>query len=336
MFIAYYSLLSLILILCSTLSCYILLKNNSSKLKIVLSLILVTIPFIIVKMNNLSEDSNYLFIAISYISLKQIHYIWESYKAKLKVHNFWDFLAFLVFFPSIFVGPINIFNDFIRDLNRRRFDSQLISYGFERILFGYAKVVILSAYITTTKFSEYLNLLDESAYKYYLECWQYGLNLYFQFSGYTDIVLGFSVIMGFRLIENFNKPFLAININDFWQRWHISLSNWCREYVFMPVMSITRIPSLSILASMIALGLWHEFTTKYLIWALYHGLGIVVWHLFQKIKPQLYLKSKLFPKLINLLAILITLNFVVLSFAITKEDSLNSSFNMILKIIGVY
>src|SRR5690606_22484260 len=98
--------------------------------------------------------------------------------------------------------------------------------------------------------------------------------LYFKFSGYSDIAIGVSRLLGFRVMENFHYPFIAQNIGDFWKRWHISLSSWCRDYAYMPVWSRLRNGALAALASMLILGLWHELSWRYLAWGLYHGAGI--------------------------------------------------------------
>ena len=119
-------------------------------------------------------------------------------------------------------------------------------------------------------------------------------NLYLQFSGYSDIAIGVAALAGFEIMENFKFPFLAKNINDFWSRWHISLTSWCREYVFQPSVSFTRKPLLSVALTMVILGLWHEISLRYILWGLYHAIGIALWHQYQKIKPELKQTSRLF------------------------------------------
>jgi alginate O-acetyltransferase complex protein AlgI len=145
------------------------------------------------------------------------------------------------------------------------------------------------------------------------------LNLYFQFSGYSDVAIGFSLIMGFRIIENFDNPFLSQNIREFWQRWHISLTSWCREYVYMPLAALTRKPFFALLAAMVLIGLWHGFSIRYVLWGVYHGLGIAVWHSFQSLKKNLPVWGNTrwrYP--VYAVSVFLTFNFVIASFTVTN------------------
>src|SRR5262245_56288725 len=139
------------------------------------------------------------------------------------------------------VGPINRFQEFQRSFRRRRWDSAEFSAGCERLLYGYVKIVCLSTYLVSNKLAPLASrtALGPAA-KAYLGCLIYGLNLYLLFSGYSDVAIGFARMLGLRVGENFHYPFLARNINEFWQRWHISLSTWCRDYVYLPCLALGR------------------------------------------------------------------------------------------------
>ena len=277
-------------------------------------------------------------LGLSYYAFRQIHYLLEQYKNGLRPHTLGEYLCYLFFLPTMLAGPINRFGEFKRDLSRRRWDLKLASEGLERILYGYVKIVFLGNYLVSLRFEQFIEVIHAQnlALAAYLDCVRYGLNLYFQFGGYSDIAIGLSLIMGFRIVENFNYPFVAPNINNFWQRWHISLSDWCKDYVFMPVASYSRKPVLAILASMMVLGLWHELSWKYVVWALYHGLGIAVWHMFQKVKTRLpNIGNKLVHMGLYALSVLFTLNFVMLSFALTKEPDLAAGIQVWKTILGI-
>jgi alginate O-acetyltransferase complex protein AlgI len=218
-------------------------------------------------------------------------------------------------------------------MNRRRLDGQLISQGLERILYGYFKIVFLANFLVSNWFYNQIVPLHSTSPSlfHYLDGLKYGVNLYFQFSGYSDVAIGFSLIMGFRVIENFNYPFLATNINDFWLRWHISLSGWCRDYIYVPVASLTRKPVFAIISSMVILGLWHEVSWQYLIWALYHGAGIAIWHGFQRLKPGFpsVTGSKAGLTATRIFSNFLTMNFVIIGFLIVKEPTLSESMSVI-------
>ena len=235
----------------------------------------------------LSGDMNFIPLGISYYMLREIHYVLESYKNKLPSRKFYDLICYLFFLPTLIVGPINRYDQFVRDLRRRRWNPSFFAQGLERILFGYCKIVVLANYLVSTKLAQYAALLDNGKFvRTYIDAVLSWMNLYFQFSGYSDIAIGFAALVGFEIMENFRFPFLACNINDFWKRWHISLTSWCRDYVYDPMVSITRKPFLSVCSAMIILGLWHELSIRYILWGVYHGVGITTWHFFRKFKPQ--------------------------------------------------
>jgi alginate O-acetyltransferase complex protein AlgI len=169
----------------------------------------------------------------------------------------------------------------------------------------------------------------------YLGCVQYGLNLYLQFSGYSDIAIGIAMLVGYRVPENFNWPFIATNIQTFWSRWHITLSHWCRDYVFQPVAAVSRSPHIGVIAAMLVLGMWHELSWRYLLWGAYHGLGLVVWRQFQTLKSS---ASFDFPPKLRPVGIVagwfLTMNFVILSFALTRVHSLTDTWSIWMTILG--
>jgi alginate O-acetyltransferase complex protein AlgI len=157
-----------------------------------------------------------------------------------------------------------------------------------------------------------------------------GFNLYFQFSGFSDIAIGFARLLGFRVMENFNWPFLQKNISDFWRCWHISLTSWCREYIYTSVIATTRSPALGVLATLIAIGLWHEVSLRYLAWGFYHGLGIIVWQQWQHLwssYPEVRLPVFRWTR--DLLSTLLTLHFVWLGFLLVRQPDFAAMFEML-------
>jgi alginate O-acetyltransferase complex protein AlgI len=157
----------------------------------------------------------------------------------------------------------------------------------------------------------------------YLDLLRHGFNLYIQFSGYSDVAIGFSMLLGYRIIENFDWPFLKRNISEFWRSWHISLTSWVREHVFLLGVLLTRSRLAAIIVSMVVLGLWHELSYRYIVWGLYHGIGIACWQQFQKIKPPWPLwQNKFVSHVTHVASVLVTFHFVMFGFAIVKEPDL--------------
>ncbi|MEZ5042262.1 MAG: MBOAT family O-acyltransferase [Saprospiraceae bacterium] len=266
-------------------------------------------------------------LGLSYYSFRQIHYAIECYKEKTPRHTFGEYICYLFFLPTILVGPINRFPAFLKDIRRRRWDSNLFSAGLERIIYGYAKIILLGNLLISKKMAEYIAPLEAQHLwlATYLNAIKSTLNTYFQFAGFSDIAIGLALLVGFKVMENFNYPLIAPNINEFWNRWHISLSSWCKDYVYIPVASITRQPIWGIIFTMLVIGLWHELSLKYIVWGTFHGIGIAVWHIYKRSKIATQLEKRL--PFYDIFARLLTFHFVVLSFIIIKEESWSAVFD---------
>jgi alginate O-acetyltransferase complex protein AlgI len=153
------------------------------------------------------------------------------------------------------------------------------------------------------------------------------------------VAIGFARLLGFRMMENFDSPLIKPNVQRFWGAWHMSLTSWCRDYIYTPVFSLTRARSLGILASMAVLGLWHEFTLRYLAWGLYNGAGIVAWHQWRKLAGERLERSLLHrPALArawHLLAVLITVHFIFLGFVLVQHPTLTEVARTWARLLGV-
>ena len=147
-----------------------------------------------------------------------------------------------------------------------------------------------------------------------------------QFSGFSDVAIGLSLLLGFRVVENFNYPFLATSIGEFWKCWHMSLSLWCRDYVYFPALALTRNVSIAILFSMVILGGWHEISLRYIGWGLLHACVLNFMHVWKKTAIADLLHSRL-PGY-KLFAWLLTIHFVVFSFVLVSEDNIADSMKL--------
>ncbi|MGH6961897.1 MAG: MBOAT family O-acyltransferase, partial [Dongiaceae bacterium] len=160
----------------------------------------------------------------------------------------------------------------------------------------------------------------------YLTMLQQGLNGYLQFAGYSDVAIGCALLLGYRVMENFRWPLLQRNISEFWKAWHISLSSWCRDYVYMLVVSFTRRPALAVLATMLVIGLWHEASSRYIVWGAYNGLGIVAWQQVQTVKrwlPQGSFREAGWYRIgAHALAALVTFHFVMFGFVLVLQPTI--------------
>ena len=255
--------------------------------------------------------------ARAYATLRLIHYVVEAARGTLPRHRWPDAVHYQLFAPVLAVGPINRFAPFQRQLRERKWDAQLVSAGLSRILVGAVKIVVLGNYLVSNVLDVRISHLGPLG-EWYGQQLQFWVSLYVQFSGYTDVAIGVAAVLGFRMPENFNYPYLARNIGDFWRRWHITLADWCRDYVYMPVFARRRSAGVATLASMVTLGLWHQASVHYLLWGGYHAAGLTLWRSFQGWTRAWYDRGSIgLQRGWDWLAWLLTIHFVVMSYTVT-------------------
>ncbi|MBA4166566.1 MAG: hypothetical protein H0X41_03310 [Chitinophagaceae bacterium] len=253
-----------------------------------LPVIIPLIPLVIYKVG--FTYSNWLIpLGLSYYAFRQIHVAFEYYKGTMRRPSLVEYLEYLLFLPVVLVGPIHRMPEFQRSLRRHKWNPLLISEGLERILYGMVKISFLGNFV----FSVLLKQLTENTTllfpKLYVEVVAFTGNAYFQFAGFSDLAIGAGLLWGIRIMENFNAPFLATNMQMFWQRWHISLSGWCRDYIFQPVAGFTRNRWLALIVSMLVLALWHEISIRYVVWGALQAILILLTVRLRKLLPRLSL-----------------------------------------------
>lgn len=215
-------------------------------------------------------------LGISFHTLKQIHYAVESGRGKFEEHTFRDYLAYLFFLPMFPAGPIERFDRFFTQT--RSFTWALASRGLERILMGSAKKFLLADFLLRALLPDPL-LFEGGAPGLHFSAvlfasWIQFLIFYFTWSGYSDIAIGGGNLFGLRLMENFNQPLRARNLSGFWDSWHISLTSWARDYVYLPLSN--RIQKQGALIVMMAvIGLWHGPRLGWFFWGLHHAAGLI-------------------------------------------------------------
>ena len=230
-------------------------------------------------------------IGISFFTFQSLSYTFDVYKRKMEpVKNIIDFGFYISFFPHLVAGPIVRASVFIPQLYQKfRLSRHEFSHALFMISKGLIKKIVISNFIA-------LNLVDRvfdapsiySGFENLLAVYGYGLQIYCDFSGYTDIAIGVALILGFRLPVNFNSPYKAKNITDFWKRWHISLSQWLRDYLYISLGGNRKgkiRTYVNLMITMLLGGLWHGASLKYIIWGGLHGIGLVInklWNLIFK------------------------------------------------------
>jgi alginate O-acetyltransferase complex protein AlgI len=231
-------------------------------------------------------------LGLSYASFELLHVIIERRRGRIPHVRVDDLLAFVFFLPCRIAGPIRRLPDFLDALQRADNSVENVYHGVVRILTGLAKKLILADTLALTGGEV---AYAQTAGHVWMIVLAYSARIYLDFSAYSDLAIGFARILGITVPENFNYPYLATSIRDFWNRWHMTLSHWVRDYLFMPAgrwLFGTRlrpypaaIATLSYLLTFAVVGLWHGMTSAFLVWGVYHGALLSLHHLLQARLP---------------------------------------------------
>ncbi|MDB4222350.1 hypothetical protein N9850_01150 [Granulosicoccus sp.] len=222
-----------------------------------------------------------LWIGASYFTLRQVHVIMDWWLLSTPAPTVKTLMRYNLLAPLVLAGPIHRLPNFEREIARRYWNEVQFYSGLERALFG----AVLAFVIGEFAYTQVIHKLGQWQIETYflgqlLKSTIDWVFLYIIFSGLTDLALGLAAMMGLKLEENFRKPYLACDLIDFWNCWHISLSHWCRDYVYKPITAWSRSPVIGVLLAMLVLGLWHESSLYYVIWACWQALGIIFTHRF--------------------------------------------------------
>jgi alginate O-acetyltransferase complex protein AlgI len=220
-------------------------------------------------------------LGVSFIVFEKITYLVDLYrKVAPPAQSLLDYLNYVFLFPKLLAGPIVKYHDIADQLSRPTHRYEDVREGLIRFVRGLAKKVIIAdslAPVVDQVFALQPTALSPSAAWLGLSC--FTLQIFFDFSGYSDMAIGMARILGFRLLENFRDPYLATSFTDFWRRWHISLSSWIKEYLYIPLggnrLSTTR-TYLNLCLCFLLCGLWHGASWNFVIWGGIHGIALVV------------------------------------------------------------
>ena len=220
-------------------------------------------------------------LAISFFCFEFIHYLVDVWKGNLAILSPLKFAIFAAFFPTQIAGPIKRYEQFVPQLdNPSRFDWDRVAQGLRLIVEGLFKKVVLAdnlAHWVNTGFQavspDKPSLATQEAWLIVLG---FAMQIYFDFSGYTDMGRGSALMLGFEVPENFRRPYLSISISEFWRRWHISLSSWLRDYVYIPLGGNRRARDRNLFVTLVLGGLWHGTNWTFVIWGAAHGLLLVI------------------------------------------------------------
>ena len=302
-------------------------RMDSKRLKPLVMLSI--LPLVVNKVFAITQLHLLAFIGISYMSFKTIQIMLEIsdglIKEKISVK---DYLQFLLFFPTVSSGPIDRSRRFLKEINEvmpRKDYLELAGDGIYRIALGLLYKVVLSTYV----YQILLALSNTDTVVYSIKyMYLYTLYLFFDFAGYSLMAVGSSNVLGIQTPMNFNKPFLSIDIKDFWTRWHITLSTWLRDFVFSRVlMQVIRKKwfknrlhnaAYAYMVNMLVMGFWHGISVSYIAYGFYHGILMSGFEIYQK-KSTFYKKHKN-KTWYKLMSWFVTMNLVMVGFFIFSGE----------------
>ena len=280
---------------------------------------------------NISQLNIPLPIGISFYTFQILSYVIDVYLKKVKVQkNILNLGCYISFFPQLIAGPIVRYETIEEQLTNRTETISGFAYGIRRFIRGLGKKILIAdnvAFIANSIFA-----LSPTTYGF-VGAWvgmiAYSLQIYFDFSGYSDMAIGLGEMFGFKFLENFNFPYIASSVTDFWRRWHISLSSWFREYVYIPLGG-NRVKKsrfiLNILIVWALTGLWHGASINFIIWGLYYGILLLL---------EKLVFNKILEKSPKIMQHIYTLLIVIIGWTIFRVTSLTELKDIIGSMIGL-
>lgn len=265
---------------------------------------------------------------ISFFTFRSISYIVDIYRRDIEAErNFLNYTFYLTFFPPLLAGPVVRAKDMLPQIKANSQASpEMVGEGLFLIMTGLIKKVIVADYIS----GNFVNRIFDnpalySGFENVMGCIGFTIQLYCDFSGYSDMAIGIALLMGYRFKENFRAPFKAQNPTEFWHRWHISLSTWLRDYLYIPMGGSRKgkyRTYLNNFLTMVIGGLWHGASWMYVLWGAYHGALLVCHKAIRKVyRAPEWIRDTFVLKIVNTV---VTFTLVVIGFAIFRADSLST------------
>lgn len=274
-------------------------------------------------------------LGFSYIAFRLLHSLRDRQNGRLPDVSLAEYVVYVIFFPTLAAGPIDRIERFITDLRRppTQTGAELGSAGQRLVLGLFKKFAVADSLALLALNGENATQVHTAGWAWVM-LYAYAFQIYFDFSGYTDIAIGMGKLMGFTLPENFSAPYLKPNLTQFWNSWHITLTQWFRSYFFNPITrwlrssSVAWPPALLIfvtqLATMLLIGLWHGVTGPFVLWGLWHGLGLFVDNRWSTLtRPRFAALSPRWQTVLNVCGALITFHFVALGWVFFALPSLD-------------
>ena len=290
--------------------------------------------FLILNINNVLKTKISLLrlalpIGISFYTFQVISYVADVYKGKVAVQkNILNLATYVALFPQLIAGPIVRYETIEKELNCRTHSFENFSYGATRFVIGLAKKVLIANALGELC-EVFMGTIDKTVVFYWIYAISYSLQIYFDFSAYSDMAIGLGRIFGFNFLENFNYPYISKSVTEFWRRWHISLGSWFRDYVYIPLGGnrVSKIKHLrNIFVVWLLTGIWHGANWNFIIWGLLFGVILV----FEKI-----CFNKILEKLPSFIRRIYVLLIVLINFIIFNASNMQNAIDNIIGLFGI-
>ncbi len=293
----------------------------------------------------LAQDLRWL--GFSYIAFRLLHTIRDRQSGRLPVVSLSEYVVYVIFFPALTAGPIDRIERFVGDLRRPlALTADDLGEAGKRLVLGLFKKFAVADVLAMVALNATNALQVRPAGWAWVLLYAYAFQLYFDFSGYTDIAIGLGRLLGIRLPENFNAPYLKPNLTQFWNNWHMTLTQWFRAYFFNPVTRALRsgkkplpIPAIIFitqLGTMVLIGLWHGVTLNFVVWGLWHGLGLFAHNRWSELtKARFAALSKRWQAALNVGGVLLTFNFIALGWVFFALPGLSISVQFLRILFGL-
>ena len=274
-------------------------------------------------------------IGISFYTFSAISYLVDVKRKKIISRGFKEVALYLSFFPKLTSGPIQRSGDFFEQAEApRKIGFDTFSVGIQIFVFGLFKKIVIADRLSVFVDQVFDTPLAFGSFTVFLSVIAYAIQIYFDFSGYSDMAIGIAKLFGFNLPRNFNLPYLAHNVTELWKRWHITLSSWLQDYLYIPLGGSRKgkiLTYVNLILTMVIGGLWHGANWTFIIWGALHGFALAIHKIWMKISKSPEKKHSVFS---NIISIFVTFLFTSFCWIFFRANSVSDSFIIIKRIFS--
>jgi alginate O-acetyltransferase complex protein AlgI len=288
-------------------------------------------------------------LGFSYVAFRIIHTLRDRQMGRLPAVDLSEYVTYVIFFPAFTAGPIDRIERFIKDLRKpSALGNDELQIAGQRFVLGLFKKFVVADALALIALNDTNALQVRTTGWMWILLYAYAFQIYFDFSGYTDIAIGTARLLGIQLPENFSAPYQKPNLTQFWNNWHMTLTQWFRAYFFNPVtrwlrswnrpMPVPVMIALTQVATMLLIGFWHGVTWNFALWGLWHGIGLFIhnrWNDLTKVRAGEWATTPFRKKFLNISGVVITFNFVALGWIFFALSSTFTSVQVFLMLVGL-